>query len=211
MLTGFKTFGALLALALCFNVHGQNPIDNLSLNRAPLRYYSGVQLNSMSTSNSVHYDQLKYYFTNSFTVVPLKCTGCSVDANEFYNYDLFNIVEWESNRLPQSGYEFSYRDKYLVTLKPKNDVESALGRPIIGLLYKELRPLPKYVDTGNSAADYEQYQLEIKRWSLDFPEEYRQLTSERRLIKVHIADYLEMPQERKDYLNEGDNFYLLID
>lgn len=188
-----------------------NPQTKLSLNRAPLRYFSALELDAMEQENPTHYAALLYYFTASFSVQAYNCEGCEVDYTTFYNYYLFNIKEHESLRLNSESYSFVYRDKFLVSLHPETELRSAMGMGLEQAMRKDLRPLPVYTDSGNPELDYANYTLEMKRWKLDFPEAYREISARSSVAHIPLQEFINLPEARKNDLNTRPNSYLLID
>lgn len=192
--------------------HAQsNPQHDLRYHRGTMRHFSGNEIDAMKVSNPTHYAALLYYFTQSFNVTYIDCPDCKVDMESFYNQDLFNISEHEALRLQGNTYSFIYRDRYAVTLKSLSDIVSEMGMAVNQVMSKEPRPLPLYTDTGNPETDYQNYSLELRAWTYDFPEQYRLLTSEGNVLKLTIAQYLALSPERLTMLNSGTNTYILID
>ncbi len=204
-------------LMLCFAVitttgySQENPQDQLRYNRAALRFFSGVELNAMETDHPDHYEALLYYFTRSFKVTPADCEGCEMDHTSLYNYDLFNVAEHESKRLDATEFTFTYREKYRITLLSKQTITGVMGMSVEQVMHKDFRPLPYYVDNGNMDADYANYKQALRAWIVDFPEEYRVLTSQRNIPKIRVADFLQLSNSRKTALHSQPNTYLLID
>lgn len=96
---------------------------DLSQNRAVLRYLSAVDVQNIEQQNPEQYENLNYYFTESFLVSSVD-PSAGVDLLEFYNYDLFNIKSFENQRDLNSSIELNYRDKYVVVLKSVQEVQA---------------------------------------------------------------------------------------
>lgn len=183
---------------------------DLSQNRAVLRYLSAVDVQNIEQQNPEQYENLNYYFTESFLVSSVD-PSASVDLLEFYNYDLFNIKSFENQRDLNSSIELNYRDKYVVVLKSVQEVQANMTMGIDEALQKPMRPLPQYLDTGVPTEDFESYKRELRIWILDFPEIYRTITSQNLVPKITISEYMMMSVQKKTDLSNLVDGYILIE
>lgn len=182
----------------------------LSQNRAVLRYLSAVEISDIEHQQPEQFSNLNYYFTQSFEVSNLNSSQ-PLDLFSFYNIDLFNIKNFEVQRQQNSTVEINFKDKYLVVLKSRAELESVMTMSLDNILIKTFRPLPTYNNTGNVNDDYRIYKEELQLWIHDFPQYYRLFTSERNVTKIRINDFLQMGQERIDYYATRPNSYIIID
>lgn len=202
-------FGITLITSFCA---AQGPSTNMELNRAPLRYYSGVELTEFAVEAPTISNQIKYYFTESFTAKLIECEECAINTFDFYNQEVFNIAEHEDKRLVDSEVTFVYRDKYEITLLSRNEVIASIGiTPEEVLELKIERPLPEWNGSGDDAADYALYKEELQAWILDFPEVYRALTSGTDLMKISKEEFLAASQSRRQAIQAHQGGYMIID
>ncbi len=205
---------ALIGVAI-FSSTGfaQGPSTNMELNRAPLRYFSGVELEELANQDEIKSTQIKYYFTQSFDVNRIDCRGCEVEIETFYNIDLFNIVEFESLRLSQSEVDFTFKGKYKITLKSLEDVLVELGgiEPADVLKIKLSKPFPEWVSTGDDDGDFKLYKSSVDKWARDFPELFRTMTSSPDLLKISFSDFIVLIDNRKEELFTRPGGYIIID
>ncbi len=203
--------GVILSTTTGFS---QNAYDTPTLNRAILKHFPGQELSDLQTQDPTKFNQIKYYFTNSFTVKRNDCDNCVVDYDEFFNYDLFNIVDVESTRKESANHTFLFKDgKYEITLYSYTAVVAAMN----GLLPSEVlklkvnRPFPEWIDTGNAQTDYANYKISVERWIRDFPDEYRVLTSTGNVLKVPVDEFLSFPANKKNAVLTNATGYIIID
>lgn len=200
-------------LALLFGIttlsYGQ-VAPELSQNRAVLRYMSSIDVEGIEAQNPEQFLNLKYYFTESFSVSSLNPSQ-PVNLLEFYNYDLFNIKNFEHLRQQSEELEFNYKDKYVVVLKSLDDVQGEMTLGYDEILNKPFRHLPVYVNTGNPSEDYFNYKRELSVWANDFPELYREITSIRNVTKIRHQDFINMSSERINYYSLRPSSYIIID
>lgn len=182
----------------------------LSQNRAVLRYLSATDVVDLESQNPEQYSNLEYYFTQSFTVNTLQPSQ-PLDLNEFFNYDLFNVKNFEHLRQQNDEVEITYREKYIVILKSGVEVDSHMTLSLEEITQKPLRPLPLYFDNGGANEDFEAYKRELEIWSKDFPEKFRLITSQNLVPKIPIAEYMMMSVQKKDQLNSVVDGYILIE
>jgi hypothetical protein len=210
-MTARDLFGALIfTIIATFNSISQNIESDLEFNRATLRFYSGLELIAFEEQEPETYNQLKYYFTQSFEVELLNCNTCAINVEEFYNLDVFNIANFEHLRLPNSTNSFVYREKYQITLLPLNVVQNEIGTTPESMLTKVIsRPFPEWISTGNNQADFELYHQEVMDWANDFPEEYRAMTSNPELFSIRYEDFVSLAPERKNIVLTKPNGYLI--
>jgi hypothetical protein len=205
----------LTGISVQFSVSlAQGAYDTPYLNRAVLRFFSGTELTDLESNSPDKFDKLKYYFTQSFTVELNNCPGCIVDYDQFFNQELFNIVQFEDLRKVQNTYSFPFKEnKYQITLLSQEDINAVIG-PINTtsvLTYLQYREFPQWIMTGDDVADYENYKIELEKWASDFPEEYRALTSSTDLLKIHFGDFVSLVDERKHKVFTHPGGYMIIE
>lgn len=206
----------LVSVLLLFpinSLNAQNASDDLRLNRSVLKYYSGNSLDDLSQKSSQDYITLKKYFTNSFTVTLVNCSGCIVNIDELFNLDLFNVVNFEPIREQNSEAQLIFKDKYKIVLISKNDLEVLLNGAKAGdmLSLNVTRPLPNFIDTGDNEADYSLYKITLHQWIKDFPEEYRLMTTGNSMLRITLSDYLSLPETRKEAVLSHTDGYIITD
>ncbi|XOV65922.1 MAG: hypothetical protein ACFHU9_09825 [Fluviicola sp.] len=204
----------VLSVVLCNTTFAQNDAkSDLSLNRSVLRYYNGLEILAFENEAPSQYEVLSNYFTESFIVSPKKCIQCEVNYNQFFNQDLFNIIEFEGMRHQTDTVSFLFKDKYNVSLLPLSDLSGSLNGADVFTLTQLVapRPLPEWSATGNDSEDYENYKRYLHVWIRDFPEKYRALTSDSSLTKIRVADFLNMPTARRNTITATPGTYLIID
>ena len=192
-------------------VFGQNAFDNPYLNRSVLRHFTGDRLSEMELQDSTKFNQVKYYFTQSFIVQDITCHGCEMDYDVFFNSDLFDVSNFESLREDQTPYIFLFNNgQYEITLLPINEVEAQLGGlPVESVLQlRLLRPFPRWIEYGD---DYAIYSRDVELWAIDFPNEYRALTSSPKFLKIRLDEFNSLSQVRKDRLFYGSGGYMIIE
>ncbi|MCR9170900.1 MAG: hypothetical protein NXI10_00295 [bacterium] len=187
--------------------------SDLTLNRSVLRYYNGLEIQAFENESPGEYQALANYFTSSFIVSPKKCIQCDVNYNDFFNQDLFNIVEFESTRHQTDTVSFLFKDKYNVMLLPLSALTVSLNGIDVSSMSELVapRPLPEWNPTGNDSEDYEIYKRDLKVWIRDFPEKYRTLTSGSSITKIRVAEFLNLPSARRNAFTATPGTYLIID
>lgn len=198
---------SLLIVLTSYFVHGQSP-SALGKYRHIIKYYPGKMLHDLEGVTGA-LSAIDYYFNHSYSVSNQSCSGCSLDSVHFYNKLLFDIREFEHNRLQTETRTVEYKG-YNIELKSKEVVQAQLGTFSIEQMgeLRALRPLPKFKYTGSLEADYASYNRELEKWIRDFPEEYRTLTSSDGLIRVKLEQYPLLADERKVLLETVD--YIII-
>lgn len=171
---------------------------------------SSIDIETIEAQNPEQFLNLKYYFTESFIVSSIS-PGQTVNFKDFYNYDLFNIKNFEHLRRQSEEVEFNYRDKYIVVLKSSEDVQGVMTLGYDEILIKPYRRLPEYVNTGHPSEDYFNYKALLESWVHDFPELYREITSTRNVTKIKHIDFINMSSERINYYSLRPNSYIIID
>lgn len=188
----------------------QNALENPYQNRAILRHYTGGQLSQIEEQSPGEFEKIKFYYLHSFQVTMLDCDTCAVDYDTFFNLDLFDVTNFEALRLTNTAASFDFKEIYHVQLKSQLELNATFSS--IQTQYQEdLRPLPDWIDTGSPEQDYAAYKAELNHWAVDFPEEFRQITSSRELFKVRIADFLSATPERRTYIMNHPWGYMIVD
>lgn len=193
--------------------NAQNSQLELRNNRSVLRYFNGNDLVELQNVAPGKYHVLSEYFTNSFTVELASEEPGAINEVAFYNYDLFNVVEHEHLREPLNDVTFLFKEKYLITLRSQQWLDSELN----GLSPQEIlqislpRPLPQWVSSGNTAEDYAVYKKCLEAWIRDFTEDYRQITSENLVPKIRIAEWNQFSQDKIEYYLNLPNGYIIVD
>lgn len=193
--------------------NSQNVLDTPSLNRSMLKYFSGVELQEIAVENPQKMTELVYYFTQSFDVEFVNCASCPIDYHIFFNRDLFNIYEHENKRLNNDAFEFVYRDIYKITLKGSLVMMSNLNgsTPTDLVNYISPRVFPSWEEMGDVNIAYTTYKEKVYAWAKDYPEAYRTMTNSPDLVKVSIVVFRNLTEERKQYIMNSPNGYLIID
>jgi hypothetical protein len=205
------SIGFLLSTTFSF---GQSTLSyQADINRIISRHYNPIQLDNIWNHAPDVYTALNYYFKESFEVEMANCSECEVDLHYFFNNDLFDVYEHESNRLDDVNFSFTYKEVYTVILLPKNDVYPLLQ----GLLPTELvnyvapRDFPTFQLTNDDYAHYMEYKQQVYAWAKDFPEQYRAITSASDLLKISIRAFADLTDDRKSALLNHAGGYLIID
>jgi hypothetical protein len=202
-----------MTIVIGTSLFAQNAQNTPNLNRAFLRYFSGIELSQLEQEQPTFYNVLNYYMTESFTVENLDCPNCIVDYNEFYNHDLFNVYEHETRRKTSMDSIFVYKLKYVVKLKSTIEMNSHLANysPDEIVNFVSPRPLPTWISTGDNQIDYNNYMKSVNQWAKDFPEDFRELTNSTTLRKIRFQEFISFPENKRNtFLNAGTQ-YLIID
>lgn len=210
LLRGFAAI--LIAICLLPPIYAQNAQDTPQLNRAVLRYFDTERMQEL-LSNPERVAKVMYYFTHSFQVTLVDCNNCPIDYEVFYNTDLFNMYQYENQRLPSAPVTLNYRDKYVVTLAPADEVAANLGgitpfELIRGIPY---RPLPTWVATGNDDYDFQQYKTALIAWKTDFPQDFKQLKKSKELVKIRYVQFRAMNADQRAAMLSQSPAYLIVD
>ncbi|MDX2359534.1 MAG: hypothetical protein QNK23_01920 [Crocinitomicaceae bacterium] len=207
-----KAYSALLCVvlsALPLFSTAQTAFDSPLLNRSVLRHFPGEQLKQIELNDPERFGAIHTYFTQSFSVELISCKNCALDYNTFFNQELFDVSNYETQRLETEPVSFEFNDRYLVTLLPKENLSSVLGG--IGLQGLFAPQLPKWLSTGNDLIDYKKYKQSVEEWASTYPEEYRRITRSESLYKISIDAFLALAEERKEHVLSQPGGYLLID
>lgn len=198
---------SLLIVLTSYLAFGQSPSE-LGKFRHIIKYYPGNNLYDLANTSGA-LSAIDYYFNHSYSVNDQACESCPLDSIHFYNTLLFDIREFEHNRLQSEVATIEYKG-FSIGLEPIDVVQAQLGNFTIDQLgeLRAMRPLPKFNYTGNLEADYAKYHELLDRWARDFPENYRTLTSSSELIKLRLELYPTLSDERKEYLDSVD--YIII-
>jgi hypothetical protein len=202
--------GILLAVTTFFysEINAQESTLNLLENRAALREYTIGQLERLKQSDRKAFKKVDYYYTQSFEAAFINCDNCALDLNVLINRDLFNVREFENLRPASSTYTFEYLETYVITLKSLEEVDAAKDAIDQG---PAPRPLPVWNSTGDNQQDYANYKADLHEWIMDFPEDYRTLTSSGNLMVMKISDFAQLEPSRKEIVLNNSNGYLIVD
>lgn len=207
--TTISLTGALLLLHVSFS---QQSFADPMQNRALHKLFTGEELQSMLASSPERLAKIDQYLTQSFTVTPVNCSSCVIDASQFYNHDLFNMFEFEHLRSASENVTFVYRDIYEITLLSRTDLEELLGSSpyelIKGVPY---RPLPVWESTGDNDVDLANYKAALLAWRTDFPSDFRALLHSSELLRIRYPQFIELSDSRKSELTSFPNGYLIVD
>lgn len=192
-------FGVIFA----FSTSGQNAYDTPQKNRIIIKYFPGHSLDEYQQNNPVLYDQLGRYFVQSYSVERIDCANCPVDYDQFFNHDLFDVRQFEGQRLANNTVEINYRDKYRITLLSGEDLLTLLDGQT---------PESMIITTFPSwQGDYENYKKEVLRWSILFPEAYRTFTKSTDVLKISISEFSNLPGNKVSSVLSHPGGYLIID
>lgn len=181
-------------------------------NRIFAKHFTFDQLSQTFENSPEVYNAVEYYFKESFTAHLTDCESCPLDLDHLLNYQIFDVYQFESQRLDEQEFELIYRD-YTITLLPKNVVYSELA----GMLPTDLvnyiapRDFPSMEMSGDLDAAYLIYKEEVYAWAKDFPSDYRTLTNSPDLLKISIRDLTLMDSARRSLVLNHDGGYLIID
>ena len=198
---------SLLIVLTSYLTFGQSPSE-LGKFRHIIKYYPGNSLYDLANTSGA-LTAIDYYFNHSFSVLNPNCESCPLDSLNFFNQLLFDIREFEHNRAQSEIVTLDFKG-YSIALEPIDLVQTELGSFTIGQMgdLRAIRPLPKFVYSGNLEADYAAYSHNLDKWIRDFPEEYRTLTSSESLIRVKLDQFPLLAYERKVLLETVD--YIII-
>lgn len=204
-LVTMKLSTLLLALGVLFAISstGQTALDTPQKNRIIIKYFPGHALNEFQQNNPVLFDQLRRYFVASFSVERIDCANCPVDYDQLFNYDLFDVRQFEAQRAEHSTVELNYRNKYRITLLSKTDLMTVIDGQTPETMF--IKTFPKW------GGDYEVYKNEVYRWSLLFPEAYRTFTTAPDLLKISISEFSNLPGNKVQNVLSHPGGYLIID
>lgn len=154
-----------------------------------------------------------YYFYASFEVSNLNCDTCVIDKTKLFNVHLFDVSEFESQRLQDESVTIVFKQRFSITLHSLEQVDDALdGKSIAELLtYTTPRPFPVWEEvTGDDDQDYALYKEKVYDWARDFPFQYRAMTNSPDLFKLSIKSFKELVPMRREVLLNME-LYLIID
>lgn len=203
---------SVILLFFTFSLSAQTVLDSPKLNRAVLRYFDTERMQAL-LADSNRAAKVMYYFTQSFQVAQIDCANCPIDYETFFNNDVFNVYQYESQRLPSAPVTLNYRDKYVITLAPADEVTAHIGGITVFELIRGIpfRPLPVWVSTGNDDVDFQQYKTSLLAWKNDFPQEYKELRKSPGLLKIRYIQFHEMTPEQRTAILSQSNAYLIVD
>lgn len=202
--------GCLATTLFSFGVQAQN---NIEFNRSFHRLFTGEELSQLQSDDVPRLEKINYYLTESFSVTLLDCDNCIVNSDELFNFDLFNVFDFESNRLPNSESTFIYKEKYAIQLKSFEELSEHIGdiTPYELINGIPLREFPEWDSNSSLEQNYANYKAEIVQWSIDFPNEFRQKMNNSSLLKIRKEAFLELSEERKESLNLLPNGFVIVD
>lgn len=198
---------------LFFTSNAQTEFDASQLNRAIMREFNGEELQDLIENDLDRLNKLVYYFSHSFSVENTDCQGCIVDYNDLFNLSLFNVQDFESQRLEGEESTFLFKEKYSITLFPRTTVISLIG----GITPFELihgipeRPFPLWISTNNDQSDFDAYKSELILWSADFPEMFLEKKNAANVLKVRFMQFVEMTNDQKNAVLTFPGGYLIVD
>ncbi|OFZ56297.1 MAG: hypothetical protein A3D92_09200 [Bacteroidetes bacterium RIFCSPHIGHO2_02_FULL_44_7] len=182
--------------------------QELISNRIINRYFTPEFLSDIETNNPVLFNDLVYYFTESFTAQKVGCPTCPVDNFELFNTELFDILYFEQERLPISNKTVSSRNGlYSIELHSQQNVLAALDGADAGQLLQ--RTFPKWKDSGDIDADAVSYTNELKRWSVLFPHLYADVVASPDLLIISLEEFLALPASRQYSVLHHPTGYLI--
>jgi len=189
---------------LAQQVTAQELISNRIINR----YFTAEFLGNIETNNPSLYNDLVYYFTESFTAQKVGCPTCPVDNFELFNTELFDIRRFEHERLPISTRTVSSRNGlYSIELHSQQSVLAALGGVDANQLIR--KTFPTWNDSGDIEADQITYSNELKRWALLFPDVYEEVLSSPDLLIISLEEFLALPAARQYSVLNHPTGYLI--
>lgn len=207
------TFQVLLFFMMAFTSQAQTSYDMSQLNRSIMRHFSGEQLQALIENDSARLNKITLYFNESFEVKDYNCLECVVDKKDLFDISLFNIVDYETERKANEEISFVFKEKYLITLLSKTELNNLLG----GITPFELihgiaeRAFPIWDSTGNDQLDFNNYKTEMQLWSTDFPKQFLAKKKAATTLKVRFVQFTEMTNEEKNAVLSFPGGYIIID
>ena len=211
-----KTGIFITFLVVSCSVLAQNPVNDPYNHRIIVREISTPVLKSMESNNPVKFEQIKYYYSQSFSAELIDCSSCPIDYFDLFNLNLFNVKDYEDQREELSSVSFEFNDKYTITLYSKKAVELAysdIRTEIETALAASLNSsLPSYVITGDTISDYQNYKTALLQYQSDFPEDYQLLISRTGFLTISIEEFNPLPPNKKTaFINNAKGYVILDD
>lgn len=196
-------------LFFSFYSSAQVEFKQVASNRMIQKHRNENQLKKIEESDPLRLQTLYAYFTNSYTFTVT--TDEEISLEKLMNIYHFDINEFEMNRLESMPSSFLYKDKFLITLKSKEELTLLLNGYALNELLTSLpqRSFPSFISTGNNEQDFQNYKEKVWDWAKDFPSEYQEFTSSESVKHIHFSDYLQMSEGKRVLVTQGN--YLLID
>jgi hypothetical protein len=196
---------------LFFSFHSSAQVEfkQVASNRVIQKHRTENQLKKIEESDPLRLQTLYAYFTNSFTFTVT--TDEEISLEKLMNIYHFDINEFEMSRLESMPSSFLYKDKFLITIKSKEELSILLNGYELNELLTSLpqRSFPSFINTGNNEQDFQNYKVKVWDWAKDFPEEYQEFTSSESVKHIRFSDYLQMSEGKRALVTQGN--YLLID
>jgi len=116
----------LLSLFSCLllraNSNTVTDLGNPFSNPVILSHYSVQELQQMKVQDSIKFNSIVYYYTESFVVEPIECEYCPE-----FNKDLFDISKFEHLRKKSIRYQkVFWKQGYKLTLLSTNELKDKL-------------------------------------------------------------------------------------
>lgn len=196
-----------------FASNAQNSYDANQLNRAILREFNGEQLQTFMDTDPQRLEKITLYFNESFHVEDYTCSECPVDYTDLFNISLFNVYDYEEERLDDHESSIIFKDKYLITLLSKSDLNTMLD----GITPFELinglpeRLFPSWTSTTSNNLDFENYKTEVIDWSNDFPKQFLAIKKSPNVLKMRFSQFAEMTSDEKNAVLSFPGGYIIVD
>ena len=210
--------GKLLILGLAFMTsatsfsQSPDPYNDMTQNRPLVRNITSEGLAILMENNPVEYEKTKYLYTRSFDVAISGCKGCEVDYRELFNDYLFDVTEFDVNRLADDKYTFEYKEHYVVSLQSKKELEAAYSEIEATHIEASIQGLPEIViNHGDIDSAFAIYSQELIQFMNEDLELYEQIYSSKYVIKISLDEFKSLPQERRDSVLNNEWGYLIID
>ncbi len=207
------TFQVIFVSLMTFTLSAQSAYDFTQVNRAVMRHFNGEQLQSMMDTEPERLELVTRYFNQSFQVEVYNCSQCEVDFKNLFDISLFNISDFEDQRLDEQEISIAYKDEYLITLLSKSDMSTLLnGQTPFELIYGlPERPFPTWESLANDQVDFENYKAELLTWSNDFPKQYREKKKSPNVLKVRFVQFTEMTNAERNAVFTFPGGYIIAD
>jgi hypothetical protein len=177
------------------------------------KHIKAEKLEEIKNTSSEVYNKIMYYFYASFEVSNLNCDTCAIDKTKLFNVHLFDVSEFEDQRLQNEAVTIVFKQRFTITLHSLTQVDDQLdGKSIAELLaHTNPRPFPVWEEvTGDDDQDYTLYKERVYDWARDFPFQYRALTNSPDLFKLSIQNFKALTSSRREMVLNMDS-YLIID
>jgi len=190
---------------------GQDPFNDLLQNRPASKNLTPELIRELQENNPVEYLKKKHLYTRSFDVGLINCNNCEVDYFDLFNISLFDVDEFENNRLTYDSFEFDYKGKYQISLHSNKELLVAYNSIESSMASGRKQGLPKLDLEKQSLIDaYEVYKNDLEIYRSNNPSNYDELLNNRYVIKISFSELENYSQERLDSVLNHEGGYLIV-